>query len=252
MSTTPSTINTAEAPASPSPLWIIALFIALSEVVAGVAAITTDGTTRLIFAIFAVTFPIVVLASFVWLLLKHPGNLYSPWQYTAQTSVESYVSALRRERRDFTTVIGAALTEAVTTAVEPRDAQDGGRDPKEVRARVEDAFADAVQRNSIAVDPSMFLPGADPVTFAVGPETTVQDLLDSVYFALQPAVEPYSYGRSWVLSDAELRPLPEIPSSRSKRVGRKLSEVGLEPGATLVATRVTQRNATAADGTSIA
>jgi hypothetical protein len=40
--------------------WIIALFIALSEAMASVAAIETDGTTRVVFAVFSVSFPFVV------------------------------------------------------------------------------------------------------------------------------------------------------------------------------------------------
>jgi hypothetical protein len=59
----PSPINTTSAPRAPSPLWIIALFIALSEFMAGVAVIATSGRTQMVFAVFAVVFPAVVLIS---------------------------------------------------------------------------------------------------------------------------------------------------------------------------------------------
>jgi hypothetical protein len=58
-------INVSRAPAAASPLWIIALFIALSEATAGAAAITTNGVTRIIFACFAVAFPTLVFLVFV-------------------------------------------------------------------------------------------------------------------------------------------------------------------------------------------
>ena len=62
-------MNTSDAPSAPSPLWIIALFIGLTEVIAGLGAIATDGTTALIFTVFAVGFPVAVLGVFTWLLL---------------------------------------------------------------------------------------------------------------------------------------------------------------------------------------
>ena len=70
-------LDSSRAPTSASPLWIIALFIALSEATAGVAAATTDGAARLIFACFAATFPVIVLFVFVWLLVKHAPKLYA-------------------------------------------------------------------------------------------------------------------------------------------------------------------------------
>jgi hypothetical protein len=72
-------IDVSKAPSAASPLWVIALFIALSEATAGGAAITTNGTTRLIFACFAVAFPSIVFGVFVWLLIKHAPNLYAQW-----------------------------------------------------------------------------------------------------------------------------------------------------------------------------
>lgn len=54
-----------------SPLPVIALFILLSQALAGYGAIATSGTTGTIFTCFAVSFPFVVLAVFVWLLVTH-------------------------------------------------------------------------------------------------------------------------------------------------------------------------------------
>lgn len=54
-----------------SPLPVIALFILLSQALAGYGTIATSGTTGTIFTCFAVSFPFVVLAVFVWLLVTH-------------------------------------------------------------------------------------------------------------------------------------------------------------------------------------
>jgi len=103
-------LDTSNAPASASPLWIIALFIALSEATAGVAAIITNGVARLIFAVFAVSFPTVVFVVFVWLLVKHAPNLYAPGQYSKDITPEMYRSGIRRDERIF---IGRAFAESM-------------------------------------------------------------------------------------------------------------------------------------------
>ena len=146
----PSPINTTSAPRAPSPLWIIALFIALSEFMAGVAAIATSGTTQMIFAVFAVIFPALVLILFVWLLLTHPANLYSPGQYTAGTTVETYVRALTRENRDEATQLREAFSAVVAATAEP------GFEEADRRTAVAEILADFSEHSFVTVDRSSF------------------------------------------------------------------------------------------------
>jgi hypothetical protein len=232
-------LNTTGAPGSPSPLWIIALFIALSEAIAFVAAIGTNGTPQLLFTIFAVAFPLVVLPTFTWLLLKHPGNLYSPAQYTEQTSVESYVGALSRERRDTAAVLKHAASEAVVSVVASDPAQFERRSGTSLRQHVAQTFDQVVHDSSVTVDRSLF-DAEDQIQIPVTPSTTVGELLDSIFFALSPAVEPYTYGQSWILADANLASLDELgrewaTANKRKQDDRSLSEIGVAPGTTLFA-----------------
>jgi hypothetical protein len=90
------------------------------------------------------------------------------------------------------------------------------------------------------VDIEQVAPGRDPFLFKVGDETTVSDLLDDVYFAMAPYVEPYEYLKSWALEteDGELV-LRELGPSR---VGmrsdlRGLEEAGIAAGSRLRAVR---------------
>ena len=232
----PLPINTSVAPRAASPLWIIALFIALTQSMAGIAAIATDGTTRMIFAIFAVTFPVVVLALFVWLLLRHPANLYSPGQYTAETTIETYVRALGRESRDAASQLRQTLSAVAAAAL----SEPTGSDARSVA--VTGILEDLTERSIVTVDRSVLLPGSPPAEVPVTTHTTVDELLDSIYFHLADVVPPRTYGQEWVLADEQMTQLTEIGRTWAEEHGmrrdvRPIVEVGIQPGARIVAVK---------------
>jgi hypothetical protein len=233
-------VNTTNASSNASPLWIIALFIALSEAMASVASIETDGTARLIFAIFAVSFPVLVLVIFVGMLLLYPANLYSPSQYTAQTTVETYARTLRRERRDNALVLKHAVSEAVSQGSAGIELPLGASPSRDaLRDQVAEIFEHVMSESSVTVDPSPLLEGADPIQVPVTSNTTVAELLDSIYFSISPAVEPFTYNKSWVLADTNLAPLNDIGTlwaraRGSSRDDRTLKEAGIAPASELV------------------
>lgn len=190
----------------------------------------TDGATRMIFAIFAVDSRSRSW-SFIWLLLKHPANLYSPWQYTEQTSVEGFAAALSRENRTATHVYSQAISETIAraSASAPGEALQG---------RVAQTFERLVESSSITIDRSLLLEGAEPVQIPVTSETTADELLDSVFLAIRPAVGPFIYAKSWVLANENGVLLTDIGtewanSNERPRDERALPEVGIVPGSKL-------------------
>jgi hypothetical protein len=231
------TINTREAAQGPSPLWIIALFIALSEVMAGVAAIATDGTSRLIFACFSVAFPLLVLAVFTWLLLKHPANLYSPGQFTLQTSIEVFARTLAQRDQDRESVLKSALVAGIAEATHTPNSELVMDDS--LRERVAETVERKVDEASLTVDVGSLTNGADQIQIPVTSRTRVDSLLNTVYFAIAPAVRPFKYGESWVLATEDMRPLPDMGTKWANRRGlefdsRSLDAVGIHPGNRLV------------------
>lgn len=210
-----------------SPLRVIARFIALSETLATAGAAATDGAARLLLTSFAVGFPLIVLTVFVWLLVRHPANLYAPMEYTAETSVDIFVSALDRRRRAFEVVLSEAVPEAVGAALPSAPSED-------FRVGFAAAFDRAFRNRAVTILTEAFGYG-HPTRVPVTKETTVQDLLDLTYFSLEPAVEPYTYGRSWVLAREDGKRLPDLEQGPSgmRNDRRRLGEVGISPGETL-------------------
>jgi hypothetical protein len=229
-----------------SPLTIIGMFIALSEVTAGAAAIGTDGASQLILAVFAVSFPVAVFGVFLWLLLTHPANLYPPNQYTSTTTIESYAAALQRSRGINQVILGNAIVEAVSAAVE---ANPGGAATREdIAPPIAEAVGLAFKQGGVTVHIDDDFSRPQTIVVPVLDSTPVQDLLDQIYFALAPDVPPFSYGKQWALQmdSGETRVFDEIGSAWSRRNGfsleegdyRPLSQVGIEPGSVLQVIRL--------------
>lgn len=224
-------LDISKAPATASPLWIIALFIALSEATAGVAAITTNGAARLIFAIFAVSFPVVVFAGFVWLLVRHTPKLYAPGQYSKDITPEAFSRGVTRTE---IITIGRAFGKSVAPLVADGDSE------ADVVERVARDFEVAVAQSSVRIFTERLKPGSDVLQIPVSEETTVDSLLDSIYFAIAPTVKPFTYGQMWVLTDDNGAEYTDIGTlwARNRnmpRDHRHITEVGILPGTSLTA-----------------
>jgi hypothetical protein len=213
-------------------LWIIALFIALSEATAGIAAIITSGPARLIFAIFAVSFPSIVFIVFVWLLVKHAPNLYAPGQYSRDITPEMYRAGIRRDER---IVFGRALAESMVPLL-PDIAAGGERSA--VVEQVARNFEIAVEEASVTVLLQQLKPQAEPLQIPVTEETKVYSLLDDIYYALAPTVSQNTYNKSWVLADGSGKYYTEIGTGWARKANwprdtRPIAAVGISPGTTL-------------------
>lgn len=213
-----------------SPLRIIASFIGLSQALAVTGAAATDGTARLVLTIFAVTFPLIVLMVFVWLLVRHPANLYAPTEYTIDTSVEVFAAALDRRQRAFEVVLADAVPDALLSA-------GGATQPLQARMPLASALDEALSERGVTILVDEFIPER-PARIPVTERTTVQDLLDQAYFSLEPTVDAFTYGRSWVLAREDGERMVDLISGRSGADARLLSEVGIAAGDVLRAVRV--------------
>ncbi|HEY1701932.1 MAG TPA: hypothetical protein VGG75_19670 [Trebonia sp.] len=226
-------LETSRAPVSASPLWIIALFIALSEVTAGVASITTNDVARLIFACFAVAFPAVVFGTFIWLLIKHAPKLYAPGQYSKDITPEIYRIGIRRADSMF---IGQAVAKSVAPLIGGYEGTEGDA----AVARVAEKFAAALDESIITVNLEALKPGARDLSIPSTLESGIQDILNEIYFTLEPAVPVASYDPSWILVDKDGNPYGSMGISWASKRGlvddpRTINEVGISPGMRLAA-----------------
>ncbi len=78
-----------------TPLWIIALFVSLTETVLGIALTQSTGGVRIALTSFAIVFPLLTAGAFFGILWFRPWVLFSPLEYGPHTDVGKYVGAMR-------------------------------------------------------------------------------------------------------------------------------------------------------------
>jgi hypothetical protein len=80
-----------------TPLWIVALFVSLTELVLGAAVTQTTGGIQIGLTVFVIAFPTLVAASFFVTLWYKPYVFYPPTEFGHQTNVAEYVEAMQRK-----------------------------------------------------------------------------------------------------------------------------------------------------------
>lgn len=82
------------APRSLTPLWVISLFVSLSEATLGAAVTQTAGLIQVTLTIFVVLFPVLIAAGFFAVLWRKPYAFYPPSEYGEHVNVEQYIQAM--------------------------------------------------------------------------------------------------------------------------------------------------------------
>jgi hypothetical protein len=229
-------LDVTKAPSMASPLWIVALFIALSEATAGFAAITTNGVARMIFTCFATGFPVLVFTAFIWLLVQHTPKLYSPGQYSKEITPEVFRTGIQISHAE-----SINLGRAVAAALAPLLWEGTDEDVLAAGARkIAQSFEEAVVESSVTIVLSYLKPGTRDLRIPVTEDTTVTDLLDGVYLALVPWASPDSYQQTWTLLNEKGEEIPATGARWAKDRGmlrdeRLISHAGIFPGNTLTA-----------------
>lgn len=243
---TPQRVLITTQPKVLNPLWIISLFLTLSELAVVAAAMQTRGWLQDLLIIYSVIFPTGVATMFFAILIKKPFVLYAPKDYSSNPTVNDFVSALNTSRSRGIENMEASIRLTIEEAI-PKilDGKLGDLDHERiVTEAVRAARADFLQRtlriSFSALDitlPDLLLPVSD--------DTRVQEVLDEVWSAAQNVVPAFSYGREWILLDPATRHrFGDIGSAWAQRTNgehydrRTLSQVGIRPGAQLTAARL--------------
>jgi hypothetical protein len=77
-----------------TPLWIVALFVSLTETVLGFAVIQTAGGIQIALTAFVIVFPLLIAGFFFAILWKKPYVFYPPTEFGAQVNVREFVAAM--------------------------------------------------------------------------------------------------------------------------------------------------------------
>jgi hypothetical protein len=187
-----------------NPLWIISLFLGLSETTVGTVAALASGWVQGVLVAFAVTFPILVVGAFFTILWKRPEVLYAPGDFPEHVSVKTYVEGMRRGSERDVELLEEVVRDTLESVL-PSFVSNMAT-PAQVTQLVNEAVASAregIASRFLTID----LSSASSeffnfhAQFPLTEEGRVSDLLDRLWAILRDHVKPYTYGTHWVLID---------------------------------------------------
>jgi hypothetical protein len=242
-----------------TPLWVISLFLSLTETVLGIGVIQTTDRIQVALTIFVLAFPILIAVGFFVILWNRPYVFYAPGEYGKQ-DVRRYVEAMQLRSGD-----GRSLFPEIERIVRSRLLSDevvgqltnvvSDRAGERIEGQVTKILNSVASRTVESIRESRFITidarsliGAEGKVWQIPYEkhATVSGLLDSIWFMLKPyGVPSMRYGRIWALRDATSgKILKEMGRSWAMRHGevldtRSLSDVGIKPGSSLEAVPLT-------------
>ncbi|MER6735713.1 hypothetical protein [Streptomyces puniciscabiei] len=187
-----------------NPLWIISLFLGLSETTVGIAAALSNGWVQGALAAFAVTFPVLVSGAFFSILWKKPEVLYAPGDFPEHVPVSAYVDGMRHGSVANAELLKAVVRDTLEDVIPTTLSQTVT--PQQVAQLVDQAVASAhegIANRMLSVDLSAVHPDFRDfkTQFPLAEGATVSDFLDRLWAIMRDHVRPYTYGTHWVLID---------------------------------------------------
>lgn len=227
-----------------NPLWIISLFLGVSETTVGIAATQINGWIQGLLAVYATLFPLLVSGAFFAIVWKKPEVLYAPGDFPEHVPVPEFVHGMHRGAAGDLDLISSVLRdtlESVLPAVLTPEISEGDVETV-VNKAVSTAQTDLESR-AIRIDLRLIASDLGQIEWLINSSTTVSEMLDSLWSELRDHFPPFTYNAKWVLVDRQsLESFDEMGNRWAEahglsRDGRLLSDVGINPGAELVAVR---------------
>jgi hypothetical protein len=197
-----------------TPLGIVATFVALSETVAGLAAVKTEGVVQFMFASFAVFFPVFIAGVFFAILWKRAYVLYPPQDFGPEVDVRHYVEAMRHQAvgtQEIHSLVRATIAETLTSPmaqvalseVTATKLPNAGEALKKASGVIADEAVERLQRSVLTVDIGAFgdLGLVPELVFPFHADDDAFTLLSAVYFQIGDYVQAFTYGKSWALQE---------------------------------------------------
>lgn len=234
--------NTPRGSKALNPLWIISLFLTVSEVAAGTAATQTQGWLQAVLVLFSVAFPVGVASAFFAILVQRPYVLYAPKDYSKNPSVRDFVTALNTSRNRSVENMEASIRSAMEEVIPKMlDAKIGALSQELIVAEAIESAREDFRHRFVEISYIQMDHNAEPAQIPVSEETIVQDFLNEAWSFAPEWIPPYTYGNKWVLLDQEKgRSYQKMGAlwARRNRKGsddRLLYSIGISAGDTLQA-----------------
>ena len=229
-----------------TPLWIISLFVSLTESVLTIAVIKTGGSIQLALTAFVLIFPLIIAGCFFSILWNRPYVFYPPTEYGEGADVESYVQAMRAKNLSedklyenikesiYTSIVSENVKKELVKALSPEVSKNTELKISEVLNYAAEKAAERVRDiNFISIDSRPLLGDKDGEIWQTPYDANllVFHLVNEIWHSLVPRPKPYTYGAEWGLKNAKSNYIyKDIIITQHKKDERSLIDVGIKPG----------------------
>lgn len=226
-----------------NPLSVIAIFAGIAEI-SGTAIlpfISSENQSTYIW--FLMSFPFALIIFFFATLNWNHKALYAPSDYNSDESFLESIRASAAARPEVSALEGT-IENSIDAALKSV-LSENERDPSE-RSRVADAIKKSIKNSSFITIDARRITGNEQSIFELPfvAFPSLNSLTDEVYFLIDEFVEPFEYGYSWVLrkpDNEEIIKNARMITGTERGIPcpdtRSLTEVGIEPGMSLLVTR---------------
>lgn len=206
---------------SPSPLWVISLFVSLAEIVTGIAVTQASGNIQIALTVFVIVFPLLIATLFFLTLWYKPYVFYPPKEFGKDTTVIQYVEAMQKRQeqnmksqRLMITSIKEAINDAFSSP-EIIDSFSGLITSNEntisllntTAQKVEKDIKKSLSEKFISIDTREILGSKGEVRIIpYEPLQDVGEFLDSIWLDINQMgvkLPSYKYGEMWILKDVD-------------------------------------------------
>lgn len=185
-----------------NPLWIISLFLTVSELAAGTAATQTQGWLQAVLVLFSVAFPVGVASAFFAILVQRPYVLYAPKDYSKNPSVRDFVNALNTSRNRSVENMEASIRSAMAEVIPKMlDAKISALSKDLIVAEAIESAREDFRHRFVEISYSQMDHDVASVQVPVGEDTVVQEFLNEAWSFAPEWIPPYTYGDKWLLVD---------------------------------------------------
>jgi len=237
-----------------TPLWVISLFVSLTEAFLSIAVTQTNGTIQLALTIFVIVFPLLIAIGFFAVLWYKPLHFYAPTEYGKKLSPRELAEVFTPKRNldesklyeDIQSTIRSTLaSKELVSKLSETVAKGAG---KKIEEQVAFVLTSAVDKtvekigssNFLTIDSTQLLKESGKIWRVPYEQfATIGDLLDDIWFSLTPYVPAYTYGEKWILYNKRARVSLKdtgfqwATTHNQIRDNRSLQEVGITPGTRL-------------------
>ncbi|MDJ0675613.1 MAG: hypothetical protein QNJ36_09585 [Calothrix sp. MO_167.B42] len=243
---------------TPSPLWVISLFVSLTEVVTGIAVIQASGAVQIALTVFVIVFPLLIATMFFLTLWYKPYVFYPPKEFGKDTTVIQYVEAMQRRQEQSIKsqrIVMTGIREAINDAFSSPEILNSFSDfinNRDKTINLLNSAAQIVQKDIkkslnekfISIDTREMLGNRGELRIMpYEPLQDVGEFLDSIWFDIRQmgyALPPYTYGEMWALKDANTgKVFLNLGRDSNSKGGsldkyKPISESEIEPGMSLI------------------